>query len=135
MNQLLRWLIVSGGALAIGRSLTQPLRRFADAQLARTAWLLLAVSWVVVIAETFLPVMAIPPFGVVLFLLSLVLSIGAVTTAAVLGLVVILRKSDTARSADDPSRISPVIPALIVAAALASFFAERIIGIVAAVNG
>jgi hypothetical protein len=135
VNQVLRWLIVSGGALVLGRSLARPLKRFTDGRLAGTAWILLASSWAVVIAETFLPVKAIPPFGIILFLMSLLISVGAVAGAAVLALVILLRRSDTVPSPADAPRTTPAIPVLILLATLICFLAERIIGIVAAVNG
>ncbi|WP_432825496.1 hypothetical protein [Dactylosporangium sp. CA-092794] len=131
LNQLLRWLFVSGGAAMLIRSLGARVDRFSDGRLARTGWLLLVGSWVVVIAETFFPVMSIPPWGIISFLLSLAVSIGALAVAAMLALVILSRRTPPDRG----SSTNSAVPVLLIAIAVVSFFAERTAGIIAAVEG
>lgn len=133
MQVLIRWLVVSGGALTLARIASGPLARATDARIVRGGFLVLGASWLLTIGDAFVPVMAVAPVGLLLFLLATAASIAAAIAAAVLAVLVLARR--TGRVGAPPgARIGIGLPMLLVAAAGLSFIGERVLSIVAAVQ-
>lgn len=134
MQYLIRWLVVSGGAALLARTASGPLRRSPDARIVRNGFLVLLASWLLTIADAFLPVHTAPPLGIVAFLFCTLVSIAAAIAAGVLAVAVLARRTGRVPAPTASTRIAAVVPLLLIAAAVLSFFGERVLSIVAAVN-
>lgn len=93
MRYLIRWLFISGGAVTLARTMSGPLARSADARIIRGGFLLLLGSWLLTIADAFVPVMTLPPLGLLLFLFATAVSVASAIAAALLAGIVLLRRT------------------------------------------
>lgn len=134
MQYLIRWLVISGGAATLVRAAGGPLRRTEDGRVLRGGALLLLVSWILTIADAFLPVMTLPPLGLLAFLFCTVVSITTAIASAVLAGIVVLRRTGKVPAPAGSARVGFGLPALLIVAAAISVLGERILSIVAAVH-
>ncbi|MGN6325885.1 hypothetical protein [Pseudolysinimonas sp.] len=134
MNYLLRWLLISGGAAALARIGGGPFRRASDQRILAGATLVLGGSWILTVADAFLPVMAVPPLGLLSFLLANVVSIASAIAAGALSVLVLARRTGRVPVPAGGTRVGVGLPLLVIVAAVASFIGERALSIIAAVG-
>ncbi|MEA9985966.1 hypothetical protein [Subtercola sp. RTI3] len=135
MIQLLRWVVVSGAGIEVVHVSGRFLSKRRDAQLAKTALILIGVGWVISVGDLFLPVMIVPPPGLIAFILTGVISIVTNVAAALLAGNLILRHVNRSRriKAEYPGHAVAGGSLLVLAAV--SFIGERMLGLVVAIHG
>lgn len=132
MLQLLRLLLASGLLPAIRARLIDV--RYPTARLLQGGAAALLIGWVVIIADGFLPVMAVAPVGLIAFVLATAVSIASNVVATLCALAVVYRRSRTATQTPVTGG-QTAVAVLIVALAVVSFVGERVLSLVVAVNG
>jgi hypothetical protein len=121
--------------MVVSRLASGPLRRSSDERVIGGGFLLLAGAWVVTILVAFVPMSTLPPLGLLLFLLSTLLSVVAAIGSAILAILTLARRSHRVPAPEGSTRVNPGLPMLLIAAAALSFIGERIVSISAAVHG
>ena len=127
MVQLVRWLVTSGVGIRVVRGSGRLLSHRPAQQLTRTALGLLLLGWVVSVGDLLVPVLALPPLGLLLFIVAGFVSVGTCVAAAVIAGNLILRH------VRGPEGSAAGYAGLLLLAA-ASLIAERVVGLVSAVH-
>lgn len=135
MVQLVRWLVASGVGAEVVKGSSRLMSHRPDRQLMGTALVLLLVGWVVSVGDLLVPLLALAPLGLLLFLTAGFVSIGTCVAAAVVAGNLILRRVRSTGAATAGYAGHGLLGAGLLLLAAASLVAERVVGLVAAIHG